>query len=535
MSEKDNNGYKKKNYKNYKNYKKPYKPTVAQARKVLEEYTKNWDSYAVQYADILGNQINSASALYQPLLGQDYTNSVSGSEYIPEQATLKEWVKDPYNYQQQLRGVSKYFENVIMQYNRLTDYFSRCLMFRYELRSVKSPKKQEEIKQWEVEYNNCLEWLKKFNVPFQCTNVMDKTMNEGGGFYYLREGKDFNTLIEIPSDWCYVTGKWDLGFTYAINLAFFDKMINLRSAIPELYRYYRKFIRMRESGLQGRMLANYQYYPVPVKKGFVFTFNLLENKITPPFAGLFKDALAITEYKDLLKAKAQLDTWRMIAQIIPKDKDNKPVIPQKTVEKFIQNTQVRLPSGAITFATPMDVKEISFGNAQSQNNLIGLGESLFYRSAGVNGAILDGGDKTAPVVKASLANDFGYVKHMYDQFENFINIQLKIKCCSEFEFRIKMYGNRYTHSDDVKQYSELVAKNNMPVKKLFALDGYEPFEIEGELFMEEYFGYKDRMKPLISAFNTKDAGEGNDQGRPEKKTELTDSGAEKKTYSGNKK
>lgn len=511
---------------------------IDQARNVIQDYSKNWDKYADIYAGELYRSMHNSQMIYQPTLGKDYTQSTNTYEYIPDQSKLKEWLQSPGNHEQQLRGVSQYLENVIMQYNRTMNYFAKALLFRYDMRPIGNPKTSDEWKTWESGYNRCNEFLRKMNVTYQFQKIVDKAMSEGGMYTYLREGKDYATLIEIPSNYCYITGQWDLGWTFAIDLTWFDRILGIEESIPELYEYYQTFVDIRRKRLKGAIeltdeeLKQWQYYKVPVDKGFVFSFDLLRAQLTPPLKALFRDALAVLEYKDLLKAKCKLDTWKMIPQIIPKDKDNNPVIPEQTVAKFIAQAQKVMPAGVVTFATPMDVKELSFNNSSNQNNIIGLGEQSYWRSAGINGVILDSGDKTSAAVKVGVINDYGFIQHLYRQFENFLNLQLYLKS-KIFRFQVKFYGNRYTETEDVKDYSELVSKLNFPVGKMFALAGYEPFEIDGVLAMEDRLKWKDKMKPILSAFNTKGLGVEN-KGSPEKdQAKLTDSGNKQKDYDTN--
>ena len=519
-----------------------------EAEKVFE--SKQWKTFCKDYNNIfdtysnvlydslnLANSMSSNTSNYTPMTGESYTQDININPVSATQAELTIYLKNPEKYAYKLRGIAQYLENVIMQYKRTVDHFGKLLTFNSDLRPVTrlKDKSAESKKQFESGYDRCLDWLRKFCPRYMFMNkVIPKVMSEGGVFTYLQESKHFADLIEIPSDYCYITGRWDWGFTYAINLAWFDRLIGVKTILPELAEYYKTFVAMREAGLKGSKLAPYQYYPVPVEKGWVFTFDPTKAQVVPPFRGVFKDAMAILDYKNLVKQKATLDTWKIIAQIIPKNKEGEPMIDGRTAMQMAQIVQGVLPSGVKTFATPLEVQELNFQNAQNQNNVIGLGESLYWRSVGVNGTIMDLGEKSAASLRFSLLNDAGFVDHMYFQCENFINLQLYIRSRT-YQFRVRYYGNRYTDEDEVTDYANLVRTANMPIGKLYGLAGYEPYEVDSVLDLEDILNWKDRSKPLVSAFNQssndKDGGSG---GRPKKTLkDLSKAGEDQRDYDSN--
>ena len=489
-----------------------------------------WEKLAFSVANSFYSDMVSATApWYNPPTGRQFMQDVNYSPLIPSQDDLTTWLKDPANNEIHLRGVSQYLENAIMQYKRTLNHFSRILSFNNELIPIDVPQDLSDeatVARWKWGYLRCMDFLKKFNLKYQKDIVMAKTVSEGGIFVYLTESKDFATLTEIPSNWCYITGRTDIGWSYGINLAYFDKYVGMREIMPELYNYYKKFTEMRDiynnKQINKNELFQYQFYKVPPDKGYVFTLDILRADITPPLKGCFKDAVSIIDYKNLLKQKAVLDTWKIVAQIIPRNDKNEPAIDEVTVKKFIQATQLGLPTGVRTIATPMDVIPLDFNNAQNMNNIVGIGETQYWKSVGVNGVIMDGAEKTVEAVRSSLKNDVGFVDSIYEQFENFINIQL-LKLSREFRFRISIFGDRYTDAESMKNYQALVTSVNFPVSRLFAYAGYQPYEVEGIVNLESITGIKEKLTPILSAFNTKGVSDssGNLSGSGNSKTNQT--------------
>jgi hypothetical protein len=218
----------------------------------------------------------------------------------------------------------------------------------------------------------------------------------------------------------------------------------------------------------------------------------------PPLTPIFKDATAIMTYKNLLLQRTALDTWKVIAQKIPLDKNNVPIFNGEQAQMFVEFIQSVLPDGTAVFATPMETQEIDFSNgATGQDNITGRGEELFWRSAGVNGSLMDSSDKSSATMKYSLMNDAGFVEQIYQMFEDFINLQLRL-LSRKYRFTVKFYGNRYFDLEDAKAYKEVVIGTNGLLGKMYALMGYEPFEVLPTIKLENALQLKDNLTPIIS-------------------------------------
>jgi len=458
-----------------------------------------FDNFATYYSSNIKstiNGINKGGSLYNPHLSNGIVKQIGGRSKAPIQADLEKWVSEPKKYAKNLREVSSFFDKSIMQYKRTTDHFKKILTYRYDLR-LGTPFKKEDLETVMNSRNRSLEFLMDFDVKYQTALVTDRVMENGGGFYYLQKNGDFNTLIELPIDYCYITGRWDRGLTFALDLSWFDEMESMKEQMPEIYAYYETFIKMRKVSNNSNVLKNMQYYPIPIEKGVVFTFGLNDTDLIPPFSGVFRDANRILTYKNLLMQKTSLDTWKIIGQKIPLHKETQaPLFSPEQAQIFVDFVQSVLPEGTAVFATPMDFDTVDISGATNQDNIIGRGEELFWRSVGVNGTMMDSGDKSAGTLKYSLENDFGFVEQMYNQFENFINLQLRL-ISRKYRFFVKFYGNRHSEKEDIKDYKDLVATLNVPIGKLYGLMGYEPFEIIPTIDLENALGIKEKGIPII--------------------------------------
>lgn len=435
------------------------------------------------------------SVSYNPPTAQDYTRDININVKEPTIDELKKWLKNPSINSNSLIGASQYMLNTVMQYRRICDYSTKMLLFNCELIPASMPKSGDEDT-WVSGYDRCLSLLSKVKHRYEFSKIMKKTMEDGGMFVYVNRQSEIISFVEVPSEWCYITGKWDWGYTWAVDLAYYDRFVGLAGVTPELLEYYNRFIKMKEAGARGSSLAPYQYYPVPAEDGYVFTFNPLRAEIVPPYSATMIDGIAILDYKNMQKQQMALDTIAIIAQLIPKDKEGKPIITGTVAQDIVRMTAAILPKQVATFATPMDVEKLSFSSSQSMNNWVGTGEDVYWNTSGTTN-IMNGDTSNGLAIEYSMLNDFGFVEQMYQQFENFMNIQLWL-VSRTYKFNIKYFGNRYTQKEDIKTYASLVSQQNMPIGRLYAMTGYEPYEIDGVIKLEKIKKWRE-VVPLTPA------------------------------------
>ncbi len=465
---------------------------------------------------------------YNPLLAQGKLNDYHES-LIPTQKKLSTWLANPNSYSSQLRKTSEYFYNASMQYRRVLSHLGEILLYNYTLNPIRKPldDSEEELEKFMDMYYKGLEYLPKLNVKYNFPKMTIDALKSGVGYYYYVESEDFVSFLKLPSDYCYITGTWDWGYTFALDLSYFDDYgTRLKEACPELAKAYRKFITIREAqrgSLDEETLTKSRYYMVGPLEGLALLGDDINSSINPVAQGVFKDVLEIDEYKRLTKSKTILDTFKLIVQEIPFDKTGEPYVSVGAARKAVAEIKKILPDNVGVIGTPLsNSKAIDFTDgAQNRDNIVGLGEQQFWRNVGTSGMIMDTAQNTSKIVEYGLVNDHAFVEKVQRQLENFVNIQLMQMAKednSPYIQKVKFFGNRYTNDTDTKNYLNLVQSANMPVSKLFAYAGYEPFEVEPSVILENKIGLKEKLSAIIPG-----AQQSNEQGRPEMEdSEITD-------------
>jgi hypothetical protein len=223
----------------------------------------------------------------------------------------------------------------------------------------------------------------------------------------------------MPSDWSKIDGDSSVGYTYAFDMCFFLKTPdNLEQFAPEFVDWYRELIEEQKNS----MFQAY-YKRMPIEKSVVFKFDDDNASMTSPLISVFKDAMQIEDYKDLLKNKTELDTYQLILQEIPKDDNGKPTIDPIMASNFVALVQAILPNGVKTAATPLKSETFRFTDTQTQNNITGTGETNYWQQIGISGIEYGINSNSAATISYSNTSDYLFMKHMYSQFERFVNYQ----------------------------------------------------------------------------------------------------------------
>ena len=472
------------------------------------------------------------SGSYNPYLAESYLQDINMSPQKVDNKNLANMLANPHKYAKSLRDFSQYLENNIMQYMRTLDYFASIPTYLYELIPLDNATYIKSKGVWEEFQNSkrkVTKYLQKFQPKKAFHAISDNIIRHGVVFYYYKETADSVMLVELPRDYCTITGKNEYGWEFGINLTFFDKYVGLENSIPELYEQYKVFCIMREA--KSPEASKYVFYRMPMELGWCFSFDENKPDQSPPFKQLFKDTLAIVDYKDLLRTKVMLDTVMMLIQKIPFDKDTKrPMMSRPEAEQYVGMTQSNLPVGVKTTATPLDCELVNFSSAQTQNNIIGLGEANFFNSAGVSEILFGGDTKSALSLAYSTKVDFGFVEHLYNQYMNFLNYRLSL-VSRKYRWEVLMYGNRYEDEEKLKTTKELVQSLNFPMSAI-ASYRYEPWQYENLIALENELKTKENTTPIVSGTQASaQTLEDNKGGRPEGVS--TDSGEITKEHDSN--
>lgn len=510
----------------------------------IEEFASRFvsDSYRANFATTLSKQLQATQAIadgyakdgtFQPQLSEQLYQQLNINPLVATSEQIDRWLQEPQYFDNELRGLSQYLNYSVGQYHRSLWYFNTIKSFNYVLNptdidNVDNVSNQDYLHAYEI----CLKTLRNMNIKYQFPKIDLQVMVDGVGFYWIAETDDTISFLQLPSEWCYIVAPWTYGFQFAFDLTYFDRYVGLEIAIPELYEAYNHFVRMRTStNLSPEKIQYLQYYPVPVEKSWVFTFDPVHPDKVPPLSSSMGAALDVISYKQLLKDMLALDLFKVIALKIPLKKDgNNMVLSYNEAREITQVIQDSLPENIIAYSSPFDSESISVNQTDRFSDIVGISNNTFYSNVGVSDGNFGSNQiKQGTALQFASTVDFAYAStHMYSQFSNCVNWILSQKT-RKYKFNVSFFGNKLNDQAETKSYADLVRTANMPVMKLFAYAGFEPFEVISTLRLESELGIKDLMEPLTSAFQKSAKDSGKPNGRPEQAV-VSDAGQKSRDY-----
>ena len=480
---------------------------------------------SVKQMEMLTTQ-SSSNGKYQPIYSEKLLQDININPQTASSEQIERWLLAPQYYDKDLRHLSHYLSYSVGQYNRSLWYLNTIKSYNYVPKFPYTTGEDSKDKQYDKDWDTYLNVLQKMNIKYNIPKIDAQIMFDGVACYYLVETSDTISTHNIPIDYCYITAPWTFGYTFAIDLTYFDKFAMLDDQVPELMEAYKLFTDKRKAMYKGEKLAPFQYYQVPPSKGWVFTFDPIHPDKLPPLTSSMGSSLDILSYKELLKNKLALDLYKVIALKIPLDKDNKQMaITYKLAEEITQVIQSTLPDNMKVYSSPFESLPINTDQSNRFDEIIGIANDNFSASTGFNQGLFGSNQaKQALAIQLSAQVDFAYAStHLYKQYDNFINYQIAIRV-KKYRFGVRFFGNKLEEKKEIELYSGLVRTNNSAFFEYFSVIGKEPFEIVPSLKMEQKLGLRELMLPIISGFNSSDP---QDKGGRTKKndSDLSDSGA----------
>ena len=447
----------------------------------------------------------SGNGMYDPIFSQTLEQAIGFTSGPASNEELQEWLKHPEIYSDNLRFLSQYLENAALQYGRAASLLSDIKSYNYDLRCA-TPNLEDKVNSDEFKnsYARVLRTLRKINIPYQIRKLDKKVALEGVAFVWFNKTSDTIDLLELPSDFCYITAPWTYGYLFALDLTYFDRFAFQQTQVPELWHAYEVFCRKRQELAQSKdykeKLVPYQYYPVSPFDGWCAVFDSSRPIKVPPMIGAAGSAIDSLGYRDLIKQKAVIDLWKILSYKIPVNSTtNKMDITYKEASAFIETMRGVFPENYIVAATPFDLQTpVSSDQTSVMEGLENISNKTFYDYSGVPNALFNNSDlKSAAALKLATNTLFSYASSgLYASMQNLVNWIIRIECGSRYDWHIVFHGNKLYEDEEKKAALSMFSSANAPVSYVMSHFGYEPFDIENAYIIENALGLKDKMKPL---------------------------------------
>jgi hypothetical protein len=374
-------------------------------------------------------------------------------------------------------------------------------------------------------YTKAVDYVELINIKHEFGKALVSAWKLGTFYGFELSSKDTYFIMELPYDFCQISGIIDGVLTFNFDVSYFDKNPRQLDLFPK------EFKSMYNSFKKG---SKPKWQEVDPSKSVCIKINTDSYYDLPPFAGVFADIFDIEDYKSLRKMSTVLGNYKFIVEKIPlrqnSEKNNDFLVDLKTVGMFHNKTANLLPDEVGIFSTPFEIDTVEFSKDKSERDGVIEAERDFYSSSGTSQLLFNGSKSTQANLNKSINVDEAEVFFVLRQIERIISNKLANAVKGQFKFRVRILDNTIFNRKDNTDTLLQNAQYGLPVKSMLGASlGLTPSSLVSMNYLEnEVLGLADSFIPLSSS-HTQSQGSGGanglgSDGRPQKQGDLTPSG-----------
>lgn len=465
------------------------------------------------------------------MIVKDLNANVSPRNKTYTRDNIATYLSNPTRYSKDLQGMSAYLYNFSPHYRRLINYFAKMPTLDYYVEPYGlDMSKSINEKTLRNNYAKALELTDLMSIKHEFGKALVSAWKLGTYYGFELSTKDSYFIMELPYDYCQISGIMDGVFTFNFDVSYFD------SNPIQLELFPKEFVKMHNSYLNG---GKGKWQEVDPSRSVCIKINEENYYDIPPFVGIFADIFDLEDYKAIRKTSTAIGNYKFIVEKIPlrdnSDKNNDFKVDLKTVGMFHNKTANLLPDELGIFSTPFDIDTIEFSKDKSDRDLVAEAEATLYGGAGSSQQLFNGSKTSQANLGKSINVDEADVFLLLRQLERIITGKVKNEVKGTFRFRVKILDNTVFNR---KENTETLLKNaqfGLPVKIMLGASlGLSPSAVQSMSYLENtILGLAESFIPLSSA-HTQSGDITDEGGRPQSKDdELSEKGEEQKERGDN--
>jgi len=461
------------------------------------------------------------------------------------QDRLDKALANPKESETELQGISETFELQSQPYKRLLSFLGNMLSWDLTYTCTNAIFKDYSSTKYQKDLNIVFDFLDKFNYKHEFSTVVREMLRNEAYFCATRfEGSKY-VLQELPASPIYtkITGKWNFGLLYSINMYWFILPGISLDMYPPFFQ--KKYLELW--GGEGK--SGLQYYDpalppelrgqsswilwsdVPVDVGWVFKLNPEIATRVPYFSPLFNDLILQTLMRNLQKNINMATANRLLLGQIGKLKDssvkerNQFDVSPELLGKFLGLVKSALSESIKIAAAPLEnLQQIAF---PSEPDIYDSYLKTTLALSGVNTNLIFTSNMRPNIMETqlSLNTDEQLMMALYPQFEKFLEYQIN-KLTKQFKFKFSLQGSQFFNNRQQRfdKAMLLLDKGIVLPQEIAASLGIEPQDFQRQLDEARASKFVDNLTPIISAFQ-----QSPNAGRPPKpESDLGDAGEQTK-------
>lgn len=345
-------------------------------------------------------------------------------KYKPED--VEKYLADPAQYEKQLREISRYLAVSSPQYWRLINYFPSIAILNPVIVPFDYDKLTKNKNKSLKAFNECTKKLDNMNIQHEFLKVLQTVYREDIFYGYEIETDNSYYIKALDPQYCRPKGTYDGCFTYEFDFSYFDAF-KTENELAEYTLIDKEFLIKYNKYKENS--STYRWQELNLDKEVCVKYQDTFDFCCPPFISVFNDLYDISDFKDMNKAKVEMDNTKFIGFSMPtRGKDStRPddfTLDTETMKTYFAFIQSCLQGKVGAFMSPMDFKEISFPNQQSEVDNVANAIKSFWGATGV-ADVLVGENKNAGTLKYSIKTDEALLFNVYSQIGRILSRKFK--------------------------------------------------------------------------------------------------------------
>lgn len=449
-----------------------------------------------------------------PFLSPDLINArlkdITLNPTIATESALKDAMKNPKENEDLIRAFSQDFEQQSMIYKRLIGFLSNMLSFDITYTSDVDSKDYNKP-QYKKDLKAVEDFLDKFDYEYELRIVVREMLRNDAYFGLFIDAGNKYVLQELPSDYCKITGRWENGFLFSFNMAWFLQPGVDINMYPDFFKK-----KLNEMDTAKKRNYNPSIYPelrersgwadwvdIPVNMGVCFKFSPELATRLPFFSPLFNDLVLQGLMRNLQRDSNMAAASKIILGEVPMLtgntktalKDSISISPE-LLGKFLSLVKESLNDAIKVASAPLqNMRGISF---EADEGIYDSYLKTALASSGVNTNLIFTSDIKANALETqlSLNVDEQMMQALYLQFNHFMNYFIN-KETSRYEFEFVFEGTDFflARSEKLEAVMKLFDKGIILPQKIAAAMGMKPRELRRHMEEAEGTGFMNMLHP----------------------------------------
>ncbi len=433
---------------------------------------------------------------------------------------VKDWLAKPDRYEKQLRHLVRFLFVSSSHFRRATLYFATLPMWKYSVEMYGcadfSALNPDNVKK---KFLDTVNFLDVMNLEHELAKISLICWLEDTFFGYEYRLKDSYFIQPLDPDYCRISSIEDGVLLYQFDFSYFtSRKEELDRVDPEFKQKYQLYEKDKRNMRWQELDSNRQ---ICLKINDNFDFSI------PPLSGILTSLYDIEDFKELKKAKVEMENYLLLGFTIPyqrdaNDRENAFALSLDKALEFYNLACQQLPSQVGALLSPFDkIEAIRVDKTDKIVNTVEEAVDAFYNDAGISKMLFNSSANGASLTK-SIEIDETIIFKFMKQGERWVNRKLK-EFCKKIYFKIHFLEMTYMSRDSYIKNLKEASMAGVPCKMRYASAiGLSPSAIVHNEFLENsVLEIVDNWLPLQSAYQTNS----NDNGRPQNDDDnLTDGG-----------